>query len=103
MPGSRDRHDVVPLCEHPGERELCGRAVMLLRDLLDLRDQLEILFEILSLKPRILSPEVIFSQIFNALDLAGKKSPTERAVGYEADIEETQCIERSFFGIAGPE
>src|SRR5688572_18096431 len=103
MSRSRDRHDVVTLREDPGQRELSGGAVMLLRDLLHLRDELEILLEILSLKARVLSPEIILGQIFDALDLAGEKSATKRAVRYEADIEETQRIEQSFFGIPGPE
>ena len=71
MPGSRNRHDVISLREHPGERELRGRALVLLRDLFHPRDQLEILVEVLTLESRVLSPEIVGGEIVDALDLSG--------------------------------
>src|SRR5688572_24699455 len=99
MSGSGNRHDVVSLREHPGQRELRGRTVVLGSDLLDLRDQLEVLLEIRCLKTWVLSPEIVLGQVVNTLDLAGQKSATEGAVGYEADVEETQRIEQAGLGI----
>src|SRR5687767_9075985 len=99
----RNRHNVITLGEHPGQRQLCGRAIVLLRDLLYLRHELEILFEILRLEARVASPEIVLGEIFNALDLAGQKSSTERAVGHEANVEETERIQQSLRGVAGPE
>jgi hypothetical protein len=88
MPGSRNRHDVISLREHPGERELRGGALVLLRDLFHPRDQLEILVEVLTLKSRVLSPEIVGGEIIDALDLSGEESAAERAVRDEPDVEE---------------
>ena len=75
---------------------------MLLRNLLDPRDQLKILPEIVSLKPRVHSPEIVLREIVDALDLARKESTPERTVRHEADIEEPQRVEQPFFGITSP-
>ena len=71
MSGARNRRDVVSLGQHPRQRELGRSAFVLLRDLLDFGDQPEILFEVISLKARALSPEIILRQILDSLDLPG--------------------------------
>ncbi len=102
MSGARDRHDVVTLCQHPRQRELRRRALVLLCDFLDSRDQPEIVSEVLSLKARVLSPEIVLRQIIDLLDLSSKKSATERAVCDEANVQKAQCIEQSILRIARP-
>src|SRR3979411_1300841 len=103
MSGARNRHDIVSLSEHPREGELGRRALVLFRDLLDFRDQLEILLEIRSLKARVLSPEIVFSEIFDSLDLSGEKPATERAVSYETDAEVAERVEQPLLRISRPE
>src|SRR5437762_8945181 len=103
MSRARNRHDVVALRQHPRQCEL-GRGAFVLRgDLLDLSDELEILPEILTLKARVLSPEVIGGEIFDTLDLPGEKPAAKRAVGDEADAEHPERVEQAVFGVAGPE
>src|SRR3954464_14639784 len=103
MSRSRNWHDVISLGHHPGECELRGRALLLLRDLFDFLDELQILFEVVALKARVLSSEIIHGKIFRAFDLARQESTTEGAVGDEADAEHAQGIEQSIFGIARPQ
>src|SRR6266550_3040266 len=103
MSGARDRYDVIALCEHPRQRQLRRSGLVLFRDLLDLRYQLEILLEVLALKARVLSPEVVLGQVVDLLDLSGEESAAERTVGYESDIQESEGIEQTFLGIAGPQ
>jgi len=45
-----DRHDIVALRQHPGERKLRGCATLLLCQCLDAPDQLEVPCEVLALK-----------------------------------------------------
>ena len=80
-----------------------GTTLVLLCDLFDPRDQLEILLEVLTLKSRVLSPEIVSGEIINVLDLSGQESASERTVGDETDIEKAQRIEQTVLGIAGPE
>ncbi len=70
MSGARNRNNVVSLGEHPRQSQLGRSTTVLLRDLLDFRYQLQILLEILPLKARVLSPEIVLGQILDALDLS---------------------------------
>ena len=63
MLGSGNRDDILALREHPGERELRGRAALLLRHRLDLPDQLEVLLEILALEARMVLAEIVLREI----------------------------------------
>src|SRR3981081_4439355 len=103
MSGARNRDYVVSRSDHPCQRELRGSTLVLLRDLLDFRDQLQILLEVLSLKARVLPPEIVFRQIFDSLDLAGEKSPAKRAVSDKTDPESAERVEQSVLGIARPQ
>src|SRR5712675_508473 len=103
MSGAGNRHDVVSLREHPRQRELRRGTLVLLRDFLDPRDQLEVLLEVLALKTRVLSPEIVLREIVDFLDLPREKSTAKGTVGDKADIQQPQCVEQSILGIARPE
>src|SRR5712671_2779863 len=102
MSGAGNRHDVVSLREHPRQRELRRGTLVLLRDFLDPRDQLEVLLEVLALKARVLSPEIVLREVVDFLDMSREKSTAEGTVGYEADVQQPQRVEQSVLGIARP-
>jgi hypothetical protein len=68
--GAGDRHDVVALCQHPGERELGGRDALLLRDLGDLLGDPPVGLEVLADEARVVAPEV------SGVELVGRAEPS---------------------------
>ena len=84
-PGNRD--DVVTLREQPCERELRGRAALLLRDLPDLLDDVQVLLEVVALKARVVATEVACRQLLRLREATGEEAAAERAVRHEADAE----------------
>src|SRR5437588_1182743 len=62
-PAARNRDDVAALSQHPPERQLRRRYALLLRDLLDARDEIEILLKVLRREARVLATPVIGLQI----------------------------------------
>src|SRR5690606_24601114 len=101
--GAGDRHDVVALRVHPGERQLAGRHALLARDLLDLGDQLQVAREVLALEARREAPVVVGREVLEAAELAGEEAAPERAVGDEADPELPARGEHAVLGITGPQ
>src|SRR5208283_2730217 len=91
------------LREYPCERELSRRAVLVLGDCLDLRDELQILVEILTLKARREAPEVVRRQVVELANLAGQKAAAERAVRDQPDSQLAAGLESSIFGLAAPQ
>src|ERR1051326_3285870 len=65
--GSGNRDDVAALGQDPGKGELGRSAFFFARNFLDATDQVEIVLEIVSLKPRSCPPVVILRQIFRLL------------------------------------
>src|SRR5258708_7584553 len=57
--GPWDGDDVVAAREDPGQRQLRRRDLLLARDGLDARDQLQISGEVLALEARIVAPPVV--------------------------------------------
>src|SRR4029077_19002683 len=96
-------HDVLPLRQHPGERQLRRRAALLEREGLHRVDQREIARKVLALKARVAAPVVVGGEIIGALEGTGEKAAPERAVGHEADAEALAGIEYPLLGVAGPE
>ena len=82
-----DRHEFPALREYPGERELRGSAALLRRELLDVPDQREVLFEVRALEARGVAPPVVGSQVLEALDSPRQEAAPEWAVGDEGDAE----------------
>src|SRR5689334_18416910 len=72
--GAGDRHDVVALRQHPGERELRGRAALLPCHGLDLAHEVEVLLEVLALEARRGTAEIVRLQIVDGLDLPGEEA-----------------------------
>src|SRR6185295_1436128 len=83
----RDGDDVRALREHPGEGELSRRAALLGGDRLDTRDEVQVALKVVALEARRHAAIVVGRQILEATDLAGEETPSERAVGDEADLE----------------
>ena len=103
MAGARDRHDVVPARQNPGDRELGRGAVLGCSMLLQLLDQPEVAAQIVALKPRHVAPRIARTQRRNIGDIASQKTAPERAVGDKAGAEFR--AERQNFGldVAGPQ
>src|SRR6202008_1824488 len=88
--------------KEPCERELAGRAVLLARQKLDTRHEIEILLKVFPLEARREAAVVILGQIREALDLSGKEASTERAVGNEGNAEPARRGENIVLGVARP-
>jgi hypothetical protein len=101
--GSRDRDDVVALMEQPREGELRGGASLPRCDVLDVADEVEVLLEVLPLKARLTTAEVVGREVLEAGEAAGEKSAAERAVGDEADAELAAGREDLVLDVAHPE
>src|SRR5439155_20202875 len=91
------------LREDPGECELLGSAALLSRELLDVPDQREVLFEVRALEARGVAPPVVGSQVLEALDLPRQEPAPEGAVGDEGDAELAAGGEDFVLRLAAPQ
>src|ERR1019366_7511949 len=66
-------------------------------------DQSEVLVEIRALKTRAVSAIVVVGQIFEALDLPGQETTSERTVGDKADAESPTGRKHTVFRIPAPQ
>jgi hypothetical protein len=73
-----DRHDVVAPGEHPRQRELRGRAALLVGDLLDLCGEPQVLLEVVAAEPRPVAAEVVAIQIVGRREAPGEKPAAKR-------------------------
>jgi hypothetical protein len=96
-------HDVVALCQHPGERKLRRRTLLFAGDRRKSLDQIEIALKNFALKSRRRAPIIIVRQILRFLDFSSQKSAAERAEWHETDAKLTANTENFLFGIARPE
>ena len=102
--GARDGHDVFSLGEHPRERELTCRDALRRGERLDVGDEGHVVGEIRPLKTRRRAAVVVVaSEIFRALDFAGEKATTERAIRHKSDAELAADAEHVVLGIARPD
>jgi hypothetical protein len=72
-PGAGDRHDVVALDEQPPERHLRWSRANLGRYCLDLRDDAQVLLQVLLRETGIASSEVAGIELVRRADLAGQE------------------------------
>src|SRR3954449_6603621 len=100
---ARDRDDVVALREHPGQRQLGGRAALLARDVLDDAHELEVALEVRALEARVVAAEVVGGQVVDRLDRARQEAAPERRVGHEADAQLAHRREDLLLRIARPQ
>src|SRR6185312_3509630 len=97
MLGAGDRDDVLALRQHPGERQLRGRAALLLSHLLDFADERDVLLEILPLEARVIAAEIVLGEVVRRLELAGEEPAAERRI---SDIADAQLAHRGkHFGL----
>src|SRR5205823_5182812 len=85
--GPGDGNDVLAAREHPGERKLGRRRLLLARELLDALHQLEVAVEVLSLEAGAVPAPVVCGNVLGLAELAGEEAAAERAVRHEADPE----------------
>src|SRR6266849_10637214 len=97
-----DGDNVVTLRQHPRERQLGWLASFFARDLFDFFHEIEILLKVFALEAWRGTAIVIGCQVFEFLELAGKKASSKRAVGDEADAEFAAGCEDFLFRIARP-
>jgi len=76
--GARNRNDIPSLGQEPGERELRGRAVLLLGDRLELAHQVEILREVRLLEARVIAAPIVGRDVAETLDTSGEPAAAER-------------------------
>src|ERR671930_626479 len=84
---ARDGDKVVALGEDPRDRELGGRDALLCRDLLHLRRQREVRFQVFAGEARASAAEVALVEFVGRAEAAGEKAAAERRVGDESDSE----------------
>jgi hypothetical protein len=99
---ARDRHNIFALRQHPREGQLRGCASLLASHLFDSRRELDVALKIVTLESRRVSAHIIGRKIFKALELAGEKAASQRAIGNEADAELAANTQDAVLGIAGP-
>src|SRR2546423_7817581 len=74
-----DRHDVLALAHHPGERELAGLDALLTRELLEPVDDLEVALEVLTLEAREADPAGIrLEEVVRSSVAPGQEAAPER-------------------------
>src|SRR4051794_8269214 len=100
---ARDRDDVVAAAQHPCERELAGRAPLLLGDAPHALDEVEVALEVLALEARVVAAEVVLVEVGRAREAAGEEAAPERAVGDEADAELADRRQDLVLGVARPQ
>src|SRR6267154_1078622 len=98
--GPGDGNDVLVAVEQPCQRKLSGRAMFLLRELLQAVRNGTICGELLSLKTRIASPPVVLREIMDAAKPSTEKSTTQRTVRHQRDTQFTQYWQQAIFGLA---
>src|SRR6185436_14810344 len=84
---TRNGNEVVPLCEHPGQGELGGRATFSRGDARDALDDREVPPEVVALEARVVPPPVVGREVVGRRVAAGQESAAERAVGDKADAQ----------------
>src|SRR2546422_8798841 len=75
-----DRDDVLAAAQHPGDRELCRRDALLLRDLAYPVEQVVVVREVVALEARAEAAEVGLLEIVQRANLPGEEAASERAV-----------------------
>src|SRR5208282_444932 len=98
-----DGDNVVTLRQHPGERQLCRLTFFFARDLFHFLYQIQILLKVFALEARRQTAIIIRRQVFELLELAGKKPASERTVGDKADSEFAAGRQDFHFRIARPQ
>ena len=101
--GSRNRDNIASARKHPRQSELTGCTVLFARNVINAIDDFQILLKILPLKPWMISPIVIGSQIFGLFYLAGQKAAAQGAIGHKGDSQLSAYIQHPIFRIARPQ
>src|SRR4029077_12621390 len=92
--GARDRDDVAPAREQPGERELPRGAFLLLRHVEQRPHEVEVLLEVLVLEARVIPTAVVGRDLRRGVGAPGEEAAAERGVGDERDAELAQDGQR---------
>src|SRR5207247_11317293 len=87
VPGPRDRDDVLPAVQHPGERQLSRRDGLVGCELLDALGELQVLLEVLAREARVVAAEVALVELVGRGQAPCEEAAAERRVGDEADAE----------------
>lgn len=78
--GAGDGNNVVALGHQPRQGNLPHRTSLLLRNLVQLVHQLQILVEIFGREPRRVPPEVVLLKVIRRADTAREETPPERGI-----------------------
>jgi len=73
--GSRYGDNIFTLGEHPGQSRLRRRTADLYRKLLYRFSKMQVVFEVLALEARVVTPPVVLGNIFRCFEAPGQKAP----------------------------
>src|SRR5439155_8135522 len=82
---ARDRHEVLPLRQHPRQRQLARRTAPLPRDLFHPLHEVQVLLEVLALETGIVAAVLVGRQVCELLKAARQEAPPQWAVRAEPD------------------
>src|SRR6185436_9808526 len=85
--GAGNRNDIVSTREHPRERQLARRTVIVCRQLPYLLYERQVALEVVALEAWGHAAVVVGGEVLELGDLPGEEAAAERAVGDEADAE----------------
>src|SRR5579871_984869 len=100
---ARNGDNIVPLRQHPGQRQLRRLAAFLQSNLFDPGDEFQILLEVLALETGIVAAEIVLRQILELLELPGEKSSPQWTIGNETDPQLPARRQDLVFRVAGPQ
>src|SRR5215467_11482037 len=95
-------NDLPALRHYPRQRQLRRCGPFFSRDLLELRKQRDVSFEISWLESWMAVAAIALGQILGAMHDAGEEAAPERRIGHEAHIEITTGLNIAPLRIAGP-
>jgi hypothetical protein len=84
---ARDGEEIVSLRQNPRQRQLAGRAVLLLRDLGQAVHELKVLREVLGREARCKGAKVALFEVVWAADLAAEHAAADGGVGDDGNAE----------------
>ncbi len=93
--GTDQRHDVVPLCQHPSDRDLRDAGTARFRYLAQRVDQPEVAIEIVALETRAMAAEVGSDRGSGPVPVAADQAARQHAVGGYADAKLAARVENA--------
>src|SRR5579863_7661103 len=85
--GTRNRHNILSLRQHPSQSQLRGPAAFLFRYFLHPAHQIKILLEVIALESRRIATVIVGGEIIESFELPSQETASQWAVGHEPDAQ----------------